>query len=314
MPARASSRDVKETDPLKWDDYHAKKPEEALPKLYALVLKRSQGRRDWYWRSIHSHRRMSAASRWLSYLLGVAGVAAPLISALFGEAEERLFWTQLGVAALAVAGLVQLGDRVFGFSSGWMRYITTVTGMERLAGCFQMDWAQFFLSRDAGALTEDDVETLFALAKKFDDETRGLQEQETTTWVAEFNSSMATLDEMLRLQKEAAEKTLDAVTRDAKPGAVEIVVAQPLPLEPLTVRLDDLPEETFTGTSWATKGVAPGLHTLRVVRAGDGRIERRTVSVKPNGVSRVFIDLAGAPEDPRIDEESEDGTKEIHPT
>jgi hypothetical protein len=61
----------------------------------------------------------------------LVGITLPLLAALGDVPKDKLFLTQLSVASLVLAGLVQFADRVFGWSSGWMRYMSLVTAMEK---------------------------------------------------------------------------------------------------------------------------------------------------------------------------------------
>ena len=136
----AKKKDVKVDRLGGWDDYAEKNAAEALPQIYNRVEASSKAARDWYWDSIASKRNASLAVRLLSFLLLVLGAALPILAGIYGEPQTRLLFTQLGVAALAIAGLSQAADRIFGWSSGWLRYMTTATAMENVTRRFELDW------------------------------------------------------------------------------------------------------------------------------------------------------------------------------
>jgi hypothetical protein len=104
-----------------WNDYLDAGPASAVARIYAAVDEHSRATRDWYWNVIPIKRQASRGARPLSFLLLVAGASLPLLAGLKDDAATRLVFTQLGVMALAIVGLAQAADSVFGWSRGWMR-------------------------------------------------------------------------------------------------------------------------------------------------------------------------------------------------
>lgn len=188
---------------VEWNRYAQGSPQEALKSVYDHVQVESAKLREWYWSSIHGKKRKSISVRVISYLFAVAGVLAPLTAAMASKADQKLILTQAGVIALVIAGLAQLSDRVFGWSSGWQRYVTTVTSMERLTTQFELDWASCLLARGTHVDWADVVEP-FELAKAFVFEFERLRGVETDAWVVEFNAGLAALNEMVKLRRDAS--------------------------------------------------------------------------------------------------------------
>ena len=204
-----AKQDITQDKTLEWNRFAKIPVNSALPGIYAEASEFSLRARKWYWQSIRTKRFWSTGARVVSYLFAVFGVVAPLVAAIGGKPELRLVWTQAGVVAFAVAGLIQVGDRAFGWSSGWMRYVTTVTGMERRTLQFELDWTQHLLLR-AGEITDADVRPLFDIAKRFQTDIEKRRSDETDLWVGEFNTGLAALNEMVRARKEASEKSSEA--------------------------------------------------------------------------------------------------------
>ncbi len=256
---------------LAWDEFVDKKVDVALPLIYAHTQQYPKQARDWYWRSIGLKRRMSMLARFLAFFLVLAGVVGPMIAAVLAQAETKLLLTQCGVAAIALAGVAQLGDKVFGLSSGWIRYISTVTAMEGLTLQFELDWAAHMITK-AGELNEDDKKTLFDLARTYELAIYKCQTDETGSWVAEFNSGTAALTDMIKIQKDATEQAVKATQAQAearaakvKKGAIEVHITQQADIKPVTIFLDDDEKGQFKGSSWVAHDVAPGLHRVRAV-------------------------------------------------
>ena len=161
--------DVKIKELGAWDEYANVTADKALPEIYEHAQKTSNAAREWYWKSIRSKRRSSLVVRFLSFLLLVCGAVLPILSGLSNEVATRLHFTQFGVAALAVAGLLQAADRIFGWSSGWLRYMTTATAMESVTRKFELDWANYMINK-AEAVSDNDKRPLFELAKRLEDD------------------------------------------------------------------------------------------------------------------------------------------------
>ena len=259
------------TEKIEWNRYATKPPGDALPQLYQDALDESSKARAWYWTSIRSKRSAALASRAAIYLLSAFGVAAPLTAAIMSVDGTKLLVTQAGVCALVLAGFVQLGDRVFGWSSGWLRYMTTVMEMEKLTAKFQQDWAAYLLVHvDVPSTT--DVRTLFELTRQLDAEIRSRTAEETAAWVTEFNAGMTALTEFVKMQRSESEKAaadtralLQAGPQQARTGSLQLAIAESAPHQkPFKVFLNDELKQTVNGNAWSEVGLAPGQYKVRV--------------------------------------------------
>jgi len=193
-----------------WDKYNDKNPSQIISAVYSHVEKTSVMTCDWYWRNIRIKRITSQCARGLAFLFLVFGTTLPLLAALQDKPEHKLLLTQLAVASLVLAGLTQLADRVFGWSSGWMRYISTVTSMENQTRAFQMEWGKYLVALNE-PLTPADAKSLFDLARGLEQELAKLQTEETIKWVMEFNASIALLDNVIKTQREETDKKLEVI-------------------------------------------------------------------------------------------------------
>jgi len=290
-----------EGDVLVWNQFAGKAPEEALPAIYDHTVRFSDACRGWYWKSVRTKRWVSLFSRLVTLMLAGFGVAAPLIAAMAGTDAEKLHWSQFAVIALAMAGMVQLTDRVFGWSSGWLRYIATVTAMENLTRQFQLEWAVYLvnLERPAGP---GEVRPLFEIAQRFQTQLGELQVTETDGWIAEFNTGRAMLGDVIKSSREAADKStaearnaLLALHQANVHGSIELTVMttrEPAPA--LRVALDGGHAEVCNGLTWARLKVDPGHHQA-VIQAfhGDAIVTEviRIIEIPAGGVARVTIQL-----------------------
>jgi hypothetical protein len=280
-----------------WSDIADKPAPEALAHIYAEAIAFSFDQRQWYWNHIARKRARGASARGFSYLFAACGIVAPLVAALFRDADHRLLLTQISLGALALAGLAQLADKVAGWSSGWLRYITTVTAMEKLTLQFELDWVGLLLA------TPDnyDVKTFFAMAKQLEIEIEKRRSEETDGWVAEFNSGMAALNEMIKFQKDATEKAAtaaqtarDTAEQGQQTGALELCLTRgDKVVDPISLSIDDGTAITINGLSWAVPNLAPGIHIVAVASgAAAARTElRRAIEIKANAVAKLDVSL-----------------------
>jgi low affinity Fe/Cu permease len=288
---------------MKWDLYKDKKPDEALPAIYAYTTETAKQISDWYWANIGTKRVTSLSARGIAFSLLLVGTSLQIYATTLDIAAQKLLSTQLALAAIAIAALVQLADKIFGWSSGWMRYITTVTTMENLIRVFQLEWAKFIVSKTT-PLDISDTKALFDLAQKLEQEILKLQADETTKWVSEFNTGISILDAAIKSQREDTEKKLDAIritlaSQDAAtkadekgkvPGGIEVNFSYKTEAKKVQVSIDNGNPEEILGASWSKLGVAPGQHTLKA----------KLLSDPPYTVEKIVEVKAGAVERPEI--------------
>lgn len=206
----ASKPDIKKESSLSWNRFKDKPLGEALKQLYEETHEISKTKRNWYWTSIRTKRWTSLSVRFFAILMLFVGTALPLLAGLSDATITRLFCTQIGITLLAAAGLLQVADKVFGWSTGWMRYITTVTAMEAATSAFDIEWSKYLITK-SGALETVDIQALFALSEGLERELIKLQSEETNKWVSEFNAGLLLLDSLIKAQREETQKQLEAL-------------------------------------------------------------------------------------------------------
>jgi hypothetical protein len=300
-----AKKDVRADTLLGWDEYKDKPFDKALPAIYSHAGNISKAKCTWYWESIKSKRLSSLGVRGVTFALLIIGTVLPILAGLDDRPLVRLQCTQFGVVALAFAGLLQVADRVFGWSSGWLRYITTVTAMENLSRKFELDWASYIVDKGS-TIGDGDTKPLFDLAKRFEDDISKLQSDETDKWVTEFNSSVALLGELIKSQRESAEKTSEAARtaiasqqkaaqeseKARQNGAVELKITHRAAPIAVKIAIDKEAAEEFIGSSWTKLDLKPGQHTISVATTGTTQqIIQKIVEVPPAGVGRTEVVL-----------------------
>jgi hypothetical protein len=312
----ASTPDVTSKKLSSWDEYKDKQPDQALQSIYKHAEDSSAEVRIWYWKNIKKKKRWSLLGRKVAFGLLIFGTAFPIFAGLSNDTYQRLIFTQCAVAFLVVAALITLGDKVFGWSSGWMRYITTVTTMENLTRAFELEWIKYLVSKNA-PLDSSDVKALFELAQGLEQELIKLQADETTKWVAEFNASLLLLESVIKTQREETDKKIEAIrttltTKEAaekqeekakeaaakeeekakRLGAVEATLVHKGEPKKVLISLDDEPPKEFLGNVWSKKNVRPGQHLVIIRTISDHPVStEKIVEVLPAGRAEVKVEV-----------------------
>jgi hypothetical protein len=278
-----------------WDKYSDLNLSNALKAMYEDAGRSAKAFTDWYWISIRTKRTTSLWIRGVTFALVVGGALLPLTAAVFPDERGRLLATQLGVVSLAFAGFLQLADKVFGWSSGWLRYVATVTAMEATTRQFQLDWTGYVVGKGI-ALGDADRKPLFDLAEGFVNKLAKLQADETDKWVADFNSGVASLNDAIKTQREATDKAVEVARQTAEardkeklPGAIELTIVHKAEPKPLTVSVDDGEAEAFLGTVWSRLNAPTGIHILKITCEASYSTATVSVLVNPGAISRVSL-------------------------
>jgi len=295
---------------LTWDNYLNKAPKDALESIYKHISTKSREKCAWYWKSIYVKRVTSLWARGLAVLGLVLGTSAQILATLQVEAANKLSFTQAGLALIAFAGFVQMADKIFGWSSGWMRYVTTVTTMENLTRAFELEWAKYIVAKNKNSeainLDNSDVKALFELANSLENELTKQLTDETTKWVVEFNTSINLLESLIKTQREETDKKLEAIRTSLiskessekaleeakKPGAMQASLTKKgLPIA-VIISIDDEQPEAFTGQMWAKLNIAPGKRKLKIETTSNSpQTIIQIIDVKPQITSTVEVEL-----------------------
>ena len=146
---------------------------------------------------------------------GTVGALLPLVQAAAGSLltnadGTKSQWGNLGpwgYVALAVAGALVAGDRLFGVSSSWIRFRRAETQLNKLLVAFRSDWA-IEMSRLGGVSPgAEKRSSLLEIQKNFVVAVEEIVERETETWIMEFKTSLAELSGTYGKKKDSAGAT-----------------------------------------------------------------------------------------------------------
>jgi hypothetical protein len=156
-----------------------------------------------------------------------------------------------------------------------------VTSMETAMRAFELDWSGHLLEK-SNTLTDADRRPLFDLATGLESQLPKLQSDETDEWVVEFNSGRAALDDLLKTQRESADKAEAAVKAviDARSAAestrqrlelrraIELSLTHQAVPTMVHLSIDGGTPEAFLGTQWSKLNMTPGYHEVTIWNRG----------------------------------------------
>lgn len=185
---------------LKWDNKNALT---SLDALYEFAYKEAENAEAWYWKKTGQKKRWAMILRVVAILsvtlAGIIPILTPIFKDAAGDPLINPVWSSVAVGiGTAAIGL----DKYFGFSSGWIRYVTSALNVKGWLIEFKYDWElnrAMFLAND-NSYDNAELQALIMKSSAFASKISGAVQEETKQWAQEFQSSLGTLDEALKQQ------------------------------------------------------------------------------------------------------------------
>lgn len=229
---------------------------ESLQKLADYVAAEAASAISWYLRKKRS-------KQWLAKILRSSAIGATALAGLIPMLAEiyvdqgvpQIAPAWASVALLVAASCVGL-DRFFGYSSAWMRFLTTEMQIRHALHDFLLDWelrrAAWEGQEDPGA---EEAEAGLKRCKAFLAEVNDILKAEMDSWVTEFRAAIADIDKAAKAQAEVM-----------RLGAANITVTNGDQCQDgWQLAVDGGAAESHRGTSCALRNLVPGTHTVVVV-------------------------------------------------
>lgn len=183
---------------LKWDAQNA---EASLDKLYKFAYEEAKKAEDWYWWKTSQKKRWAMALRVVSILsvtlAGIIPILGPIVMDSSGDPLINPIWSSVAVAfGTAALGL----DKFFGYSSGWIRYVTSALSVKGWLIEFKYDWElnrAMTIANDS-EYSEQELQSMITKCAAFALKISNAVQEETRQWAQEFQTSLGTLGEALQ--------------------------------------------------------------------------------------------------------------------
>jgi hypothetical protein len=173
-----------------WDD-----PDRSLSEILDHCLKHAKGYESWYMRKRTPKRIWGRILRAASVLLIGAGVLIPILAQVYTRNGEPVIAPGWASLALVLAATMVALDRLFGFSTGWTRFIETSMQLARLRHDFEFEWQA--LRVELGSSGPDSA-LLLELAREFVLAVDDVVAAEVLAWSEETRASLDTATDRLK--------------------------------------------------------------------------------------------------------------------
>jgi hypothetical protein len=206
----------------------------------------------WYLRSKRPKQRLARWIRGSAIILAALAGIIPMLSEVAGF-RDWLHPVWASVMLGLAAALVML-DRFFGFSTAWIRYISTELHLRQILDEFRLDWEAQKIGWKNATPTDDETQRAVAHCHSFVTQVNGLVREETSLWVAEFQDTVKQLDETVKVK-----------VATAVPGALSVVITNGDQCEgDWLISIDGGATRHGHGKTASVPGLVPGIHTVRV--------------------------------------------------
>jgi len=266
---------------LDWTDAQRS---ESLNTLYEHTVREVQDDIGWYVKDIKGKRRMAWNLRIFTVFFAGLGTIYPILNELltfegFLTTFESAIWTTV---FLSISAGTLWFDRFFGYSTAWMRYMTTQMLLEKKLDSFEYEWEIDRLKWRGNPPTIEQVQMMLGKAAMFRSEVSQIVQDETNLWVQEFQRALAQLDETMKTQRE-----------QQRPGALTVHVINGERAEPWTLYINTNRHDSYTGKSAAISNLSPGFYSIRVEGQIDGKgvQSEGIVMIDPGEAASIQLEL-----------------------
>jgi len=253
-----------------------------LQELYNTIVSEATAQAQWYADKKGPISKASRTIRLCSILLVGLGGLFPLI----GAATESDIWghdvTNWGYITIAMAGTLIFLDRFFGFSSAWIRYITTEMEIRKQIKEFEMKWRIENYGLDLQSIDPSKAKELLKMLMDFSSLIDEMVKQETNNWATEFQTNIAEL-----------QKTINAKIETTSSGAIKVIGSNLQSYRRLKLKIDSLSFVEMTAPTFLLRGISPGYHLITICGEADGKqVETAdTITVEPGKLATLEIKM-----------------------
>jgi hypothetical protein len=269
---------------------------EGLSQVYDALVKKAEEALRWYETSQRAKKRGARVTRGAAIFLGALAAITPSIIAVLPEHLGDFAVVKLSPIATAIgvlAGTLILLDKLYGFSSSWMRFAVTYQEIQANLEVFKLEWRRrlFELSQGHEPMPEQVsalLDFLTAFLRSVNDSVRA----ETRDWVVEFKGVLADIDKTLESQRAAA------LPSQSGKGAlrIELKAVDALDEGRWSLQLENRKEVVKEGQATAVlTSLDPGIYKLRISGLRKGKVvaAEHPVVVKAGEIAQLHVEELG---------------------
>jgi hypothetical protein len=219
------------------------------------------------------------------FATAVSGVL-PIVAQMTPEVDPA--WATIAISfAITAIGV----DRFFGFSSAWMRFVTTEIKLQGKIEQFRLQVENEKYSWNGNSPDFEKGRSLLNTTIAFLNEVSEIVKEETNTWMLEFQSALQKLNEDANVK----EKT-------QAPGGIVIAIENgDKSVDGFSISLEGRPTVKATGSTYAFNNLYPKMYKLsvdgKIIEEKDNNKTEREVhaetviTVTPGTISNVSLVL-----------------------
>jgi hypothetical protein len=225
----------------------------SLTKAVKFATGEAEGAIAWYLKAKRPKQSAARALRANAVVLAALAGILPMLTQL--DVWKAYLNPVFASVFLGVAGACVALDRYFGFSSGWIRYITAELQLRQLLQEFTLDWQAELASWKGLQPTEEQTQKVLTRCRAFVTQVNTIVRDETALWVAEFQDTLKQLDETVKARAAASVN-----------GGIAITVTNGDQCDAAgwSLSVDEAASQKHSGKTAAITGVVPGLHRVKV--------------------------------------------------
>jgi len=256
--------------------------------LYAMDYARQF--RDYYRNSANYKRSWAKILRIIAIISTALGGLLPVLSQILAKDDINLepAWATVAITiAVTAIGL----DRFFGFSSAWMRFITTEIKINSKIEQIKLNIENERFSWQGAAPDFDGAKTMINHITLFINEVSQIVKDETNTWMMEFQNSIQKFNEEANVKAD-----------NLKLGGVAVNIENAAEFSKgIKLQLESQEPIRFSGSSYSFNNLLPKIYKLVITgileQTAEGvtaekEIRNETlVNVTPGNITAVNINL-----------------------
>lgn len=227
--------------------------EENLQSLEEYAIDFANGYRKYYKNNSANKRTWAKGLRILAIVAGAVAGILPILSQISSKYKIVIdpAWSTVAVTvAITAIGL----DRFFGFSSGWIRFVTTEIKLESRIQQFRLSIENEKFSWQGQPPTFDKAKATLGIIENFLKEVFEMVKDETNTWVIEFQNVLQKFNEEMNVKADAT-----------KLGGIKVTIENGEKCtEGLMVYIEGQQAVNITGSSYTANNLYPKIYRVSV--------------------------------------------------
>jgi hypothetical protein len=280
--------------PLKLSAVRQPQQDEDLQVLYDEVMAKLEETIRWYDRHKNHNKRRAALLRGLAIALAGIASVVPIAVSMFPQAWQPQRWVPIAsILAALSAGCVGL-DRLFGYSSSWMRYVTALLDLQAQRELLQFNWTRRALEARLGGGTQGDrlaadLNLLYNARLAINQ----VLKDETLEWVVRFSGALQEFERSAVAQRASTGELGHILASTQGSLKVQIAGFDQLEAHQCELQLGDSSIEIHHGATKAFPHLPPGRHVLRLSARRDGKrvSTEEVVTIEPGEMATVTVTL-----------------------